>query len=78
LRLQEDFMPRKTATVTGHKRDQLKQMLKQANNEIKFAMYEISRCVDSGDHHKVLTPGFFFDLQVNQCIPTSCKVGLTG
>ena len=56
----------------------LRHLLTNANNEIKMAMYKISRCVDSGDHHIELEPGRAIELHVNERVPTSCKVSLIG
>ena len=53
-------------------------MLKHADNEVRKALFEISRCVDSGDFHKVMKPGPSQLYQVTQEIPLNLKISLTG
>lgn len=41
-------------------------------------MYQISRCVDAGDFHKILEQGSVTDLTLIEFIPICCKVSIAG
>jgi hypothetical protein len=58
--------------------DDLSSLLKSANTEIKMAQYRISRCVDDGEQHIVLTQNEPKTLQLTEKIPTSCRINLQG
>lgn len=53
-------------------------MIKAVNIEMGIARYKISRCVNAGDFHKVLSPNNHEELVITECIPLCCKVELTG
>lgn len=54
----------------------LSSLLKSANTEIKMAQYRISRCVDDGEQHIVLSQREPQNLQLTEKIPTSCRINL--
>lgn len=41
-----------------------------------MALYNISRCVDSGNYHKELQANEIGELAINEAIPTCCKIEL--
>ena len=60
------------------KSEDLVSLLKTTNTEIKKVFYEVSRCVNDGEYHQVLTPKEVNEVQVTEGIPLACRVDLAG
>ena len=66
----------KPTQVQNRYEPDVSELLRQANSEIKVAMYKLSRCVDSGNFHKILEHGVAKELQVIEKIPLCLKIDL--